>query len=52
VSESMKAAEGFAERLLASDDNLDRHFLVRARRVAAAVYLAANEVDNLVLSPA
>jgi hypothetical protein len=46
MSDSIEAAEGFAERLLPSNDNLDRHFFVRARRVAAAAYLAADESEE------
>jgi hypothetical protein len=46
MSESIDAAEGFAERLLASDDSRDRHFFARARRVAAAVYLVADQSEE------
>jgi hypothetical protein len=46
MSDSMEAAEGFTERLLPSDDSLDRHFLLRARRIAAAVYLAVDESED------
>jgi hypothetical protein len=42
MSDLMKAAEGFSERLLVSQDSLDPHFLNRARRLAAAVYLAVD----------
>jgi hypothetical protein len=46
MSASIEAAEGFAERLLASNDSLDRHFFVRARRVAAAGYLVADQSEE------
>jgi len=46
MSESIEAAEGFAARLLASNDSFDQHFFVRARRVAAAVYLVADQSEE------
>jgi hypothetical protein len=46
MSESIEAAEGFAERLLASNDSLDQHFFVRARRVAVAAYLVADQSEE------
>jgi hypothetical protein len=42
MKSSIEAAKGFAERLLACDDSVDRHFLERARRVAEAAYLAVD----------
>jgi hypothetical protein len=46
MNDSIEAAEGFAERPLASNDSLDRQFFVRARRVAAAVYLVADQSEE------